>query len=56
LGGTFKCDIPTIPPGTNVVDTIQIACMHDEFLRIYTNRINVDQALKIIMLGAYDNM
>jgi hypothetical protein len=30
--------------------------MHDEFRRIYTNRINVDQALKRIILEAYDNM
>jgi hypothetical protein len=30
--------------------------MHDEFFRIYTNIINVDQALKIIILEAYDNM
>jgi hypothetical protein len=49
-------DIPIIPPGTNAVDAAQIARMHDEFRRIYTNRINVDQALKIIMLEAYDNM
>jgi hypothetical protein len=48
--------IPIIPPGTNAVDAAQIACMYDEFLRIYTNRINVDQALKRIMLEAYDNM
>jgi hypothetical protein len=30
--------------------------MHDEFLHIYTKRINVDQALNIIMVEAYDNM
>jgi hypothetical protein len=30
--------------------------MHDEFCRIYTNIINVVQALKIIMIEAYDNM
>jgi hypothetical protein len=30
--------------------------MHDEFRRIYTNIINVDQALKIIILEAYKNM
>jgi hypothetical protein len=30
--------------------------MHDEFRRIYTNMINVDQALKSIMLEAYANM
>jgi hypothetical protein len=30
--------------------------MHEEFCRIYTNRINVDQAPRRIMLEAYDNM
>jgi hypothetical protein len=29
--------------------------MPDEFRCIYTNMINVDQALKLIMLEAYDN-
>jgi hypothetical protein len=48
--------IPIIPAGTNAVDAAQIARMHDEFHHIYTNRINVDQLLKIIMLEAYDNM
>jgi hypothetical protein len=48
--------IPIIPPGTNVVDAAQITRMHAEFLRIYTNRINVDQALKRLILEAYDNM
>jgi hypothetical protein len=48
--------IPIIPPGTNAVDATQIARMHDEFRRIYTNIINVDQALKRIMLEAYNNM
>jgi hypothetical protein len=47
---------PIIPPDTNAVDTAQIARMHDEFRRIYTNIINVDQALKRTMLEAYDNM
>jgi hypothetical protein len=49
-------DIQIIPPGTNAVDGAQIACMHDEFRLIYTNIINVDQALKRIILEAYDNM
>jgi hypothetical protein len=48
--------IPIIPPGTKAVDADQIAHMHDEFCQIYTNRINVDQAMKIIMLEAYNNM
>jgi hypothetical protein len=48
--------IPIIPPGTNVMGAAQIACMHDEFIRIYTNRINVDQALKRIILEAYKNI
>jgi hypothetical protein len=42
--------------GTNAVDAAQQARMHAEFRRIYTNRINVDQALKKIILEAYDNM
>jgi hypothetical protein len=48
--------IPIIPPGTTVVDATQIARMHAECHRIYTNRINVDQALKKLILEAYDNM
>jgi hypothetical protein len=48
--------IPVIPAGTNAVDASQITRMHDEFRRIYTNRIDVDQALTIIMLEAYENM
>jgi hypothetical protein len=48
--------IPIIPPGTNSVDAAQIARMHDEFRRIYTNIINVDQELSIIILEAYNNM
>jgi hypothetical protein len=48
--------IPIIPPGTNAVDAAQITRIHDEFRRIYTNIINVDQALKWIILEAYDNM
>jgi hypothetical protein len=34
-----------IPPGTNAVDAAQLARMHAECRRIYTNRINVEQAL-----------
>jgi hypothetical protein len=48
--------IPIIPLGTNAVDAAQLARMHDECHRIYTNRINVDQALKRLILEAYDNM
>jgi hypothetical protein len=48
--------IPIIPPGTNAVDEAQPARMHAESCRIYTNRINVDQALKKLILEAYDNM
>jgi hypothetical protein len=47
---------PSIPPGTNAVDAAQITRMHDEFCRINTDIINVDQALKRIILEAYDNM
>jgi hypothetical protein len=42
--------IPIIPPGTNAMDTAQLACMYAECRRIYTNGINVDQALKRIIL------
>jgi hypothetical protein len=48
--------IPIIPPGTTAVDADQIARMHAKCHRIYTNRINVDQALKKLILEAYDNM
>jgi hypothetical protein len=44
--------IPIIQPGTNAVDVAQIARMHDELRHIYTNRINVDQALNRIILEA----
>jgi hypothetical protein len=44
--------IPIILTGTNIVDAAQIARMHDEFRRIYTNRINVDQALTNIHAGS----
>jgi hypothetical protein len=49
-------DISIIPPGTNAVDAAQITRIHDEFRYIYTNRINLDQALNQIILEAYDNM
>jgi hypothetical protein len=48
--------VPIIPPGTTAVDAAQIAQMYAECLRIYTNRINVDQAIKKKILEAYDNM
>jgi hypothetical protein len=48
--------IPIIPQGTNAVDAAQHARMHAEFRCIYTNIINVYQALKQIILEAYDNM
>jgi hypothetical protein len=38
--------VPIIPPGTTVVYAAQSARMHAECRHIYTNRINVDQALK----------
>jgi hypothetical protein len=44
--------VPIIPPGTNAVDAAQMARMHAECCRIYTNRINVDQALKKLILEA----
>jgi hypothetical protein len=49
-------DIPIIPSGTNAVDADQLARMHAECRSIYTNRINVEQALKKLILEAYDNM
>jgi hypothetical protein len=48
--------IPIVPPGTTAVDASQIARMHAECRRIYTNRINVDQAIKKLILEAYDNL
>jgi hypothetical protein len=48
--------ITIIPPGTNAVDTVQLARMHAECRRIYTNRINLDQVLKRIILEAYANI
>jgi hypothetical protein len=48
--------IPIIPPGTNAMDAAQLARMDAECRRIYTNRINVDQALKKLILEAYDSM
>jgi hypothetical protein len=48
--------VPIIPPGSTAVDAAQIARMHAECRRIYTSRINVDQALKKLILEAYDNM
>jgi hypothetical protein len=47
---------PIIPPVVIAVDAAQIARMHAECRRIYTNRINVDQKLKKLILEAYDNM
>jgi hypothetical protein len=48
--------IPITPPGTNAVDAAQLERMHAECCRIYTNIINVDQALKKLIPEAYDNM
>jgi hypothetical protein len=48
--------IPIIPPCTNTVDAAHLARMHAGCHRIYTNRINVDQSLKKLILEAYDNM
>jgi hypothetical protein len=48
--------VPIIPPGTTAVDAAQIARTHAECRRIYTNRINVDQALKKLILEPYDNI
>jgi hypothetical protein len=49
-------DIQIIPPGTNAVNVAQLARMHAECRRIYTNIINVDQALRKLILEACDNM
>jgi hypothetical protein len=48
--------IPIITPVTNSVDATQIARMHAEFRCIYTNIINVDQALQRLILEGYENM
>jgi hypothetical protein len=44
--------IPIIQTGANALDVAQIARIHDEFRRICNNIINVDQALKRIILEA----
>jgi formylmethanofuran dehydrogenase subunit A len=48
--------IPIITTVTNTVDAAHLSRMHEECRRIYTNCINVDQALKKLILEAYDNM
>jgi hypothetical protein len=48
--------IPIIPSDTNAVDAAQLARMHADCRRIYTNRINVVQALKKLIFEAYYNM
>jgi hypothetical protein len=48
--------IPSIAHGTDPVDAAQLACLHDEFRRIHANLDNVEQALKRIILEAFDNM
>jgi hypothetical protein len=48
--------IPITPPGTNDVDVAQLERMHAECRRIYTNHINVDQALNKLILEAYGSM
>jgi hypothetical protein len=48
--------IPIIPPGTNAMDSAQISRMHAASRCIDTNRINVLQALKRLILEAYYNM
>jgi hypothetical protein len=48
--------VPIIHTGTNAVDAAQLARMHAECRRIYTHRINADQALKKLIMEAYNNM
>jgi hypothetical protein len=48
--------IPIIAAGNNALDASQIARIRDEVRRIHNNRINVDQALKHIILEGYYNM
>jgi hypothetical protein len=48
--------IPVIAHDTDPVDAAQLVRIYDEFRRIHTNRVNVDQALKRILLEAYDKM
>jgi hypothetical protein len=48
--------IPIMADGANPVDASQLALIHDEFRGIHTNRINVDQALKRIILEVCNNM
>jgi hypothetical protein len=47
---------PLIAADTKAIDAAQIARLHNEFRRIHTNLINVYQALKCIILEAYDNV
>jgi hypothetical protein len=48
--------IPLVVHGTDPVDAAQLARLHDEFRRIHINRVTVYQALKFIVLEAFDNM
>jgi hypothetical protein len=48
--------IPVIATGTDPVNAVQIVRLHDEFRCVHTTRVNVDQALKRIILEAYNNM
>jgi hypothetical protein len=48
--------ITIIPPGTNAVDAAQLTRMNVECRRIYTNIINVDQALNRPILESYNSV
>jgi hypothetical protein len=52
----FNPNAIIIPTGTNTVDADQLARMHAEFRRIYTNIFNEYQALKKLIIEAYESM
>jgi hypothetical protein len=50
------CLIPILAHSTYPIDAAQLALLNNDLKHIFTNRVNVDQALKCLLLDAYDNM
>jgi hypothetical protein len=48
--------IPLVAHGNDPVDDAHLSRLHDEFRRIHTNRVKVDQALNCIVLEAFHNI
>jgi hypothetical protein len=48
--------ITRIATGTDPVNTAQIVRIHDEFRPIHMTHVNVEQAIKCIILEALNNM